>query len=146
VGYNYVIQNNGSAGAALILYGTQYTSCTAACTAEGEPVGPPPPPPPPPTPPPPPPPPSSYTSIGKYTVKTALSCGSAAGSLVFIFLNDTDYATYNGNGGFLEIGMQFYANNSGDAWFNSGNKVYDMNALTIFNLSGGAITSVYSYC
>ena len=75
-----------------------------------------------------------------------MSCGSSSGSLVYIFLNDTDLATYNGNGGFLEVGMQFYANSSGDAWFNAGNKVYDMNALTIFNLSGGAITSVYSYC
>jgi hypothetical protein len=68
-----------------------------------------------------------------------MSCGSASGSLVYVFLNDTDLATYNGNGGFLETGMQFYANSAGDAWFNTGTKVYDLAGSTIYYLNGGLV-------
>ena len=77
-----------------------------------------------------------------------MSCGSATGSLVTVYLDATDYATFTSNGGFLETGMQFYANAGGDPWFNTGTKVYDLAGLTIYNLSSGVVGSVPAggYC
>lgn len=92
----------------------------------------------------------TYTNIGRFRSGTSVSCTSG-GSNQFIYLNDTDYATYVSNGNLLSIGMILFSTSGGAAWNTSSYPlVYDPANLVVWSIGTfsepGQIASVDQYC
>jgi hypothetical protein len=95
-------------------------------------------------------PPVTYTNVGRYRSGTSVGCTSG-GSLQFIYLNDTDYATYVSNGNLLSIGMILFSSVGGTAWNTSSYPlVYDSANLVIWDIGTfsepSEIASINTYC
>ena len=90
-----------------------------------------------------------YVSIGKYRAGSTVACGCAqintCGTLYNTYLQRLDYNSYVLNSNCLATGMQLYGDTSGGVWGGS-SRVYDMNAGSVFNVSGGLVGTIREYC
>jgi len=86
---------------------------------------------------------TTYTGIGSYTSSNTITC-TPTGNLHAVYLNSTDYATWSSNGNLLAAGMTLFQNGTGTVW--SYTRIYDANATTIYSVSSGVITGIYSNC
>jgi len=85
----------------------------------------------------------AFSTGGPFQGGNSLTC-IPSGSNVAIWLNNTDFSTFNSNGGLLEAGMVLHSDSSGTVATYT--RVYDPLSLTIFDVSSGVIGSVFAYC
>lgn len=93
--------------------------------------------------------PDVYTLItspgGGFKAGNAITCSSVATDpTVFIYLSNTDLATWNSNGNLLALNMILRTNSSGNVATYT--RVYDPLATTVYNVSSGSRSTVFTLC
>lgn len=88
----------------------------------------------------------TYTNAGFVWSSNTASCSTTSKTKTFVYLNNTDYATFVANGNLFSAGMIFFSDASGTAWnYASYSKGYDQSSLVVWNIINTGIT-VNTFC